>query len=404
MPALDNYLVTMGIKGQNVVLAQMDKIQKKGKNLSKSKTTVDLASKAAGKKSVTEKPAAEKATPGKPSTEEKNENEKYKRSRKQENEDEKKNTSKFREAVGRFGQGAQTIASSASSIDPVGMISGMTSAIGTSLSGISILGFGIGRLPEGIAAITNSMLTMAKNSVDMAKQSTAAYHALATRNAAAEHYGGSITQSSSLSRNERAMFIDAVSGSMGKIQGPLAEQINDLIGSKDTRALARAAAGDWESTGTDKGWMLGQISSGFQGLPPSIKQRIQASLLKNFSGEIQDMDSDRAMVQRNNAKWEAQNEDHTQALYKLSATGEKGAVDPNLIGISKKLNTMQEGLYTAGLKMAEVVDEVADTIAELPDEMRKFKKTLKDLMSIHDFESAAKASKSLTKDTPRALR
>ena len=391
MPSLDNYLVTMGIKGQNVVLAQMEKVRKKWKDVSKSKNIADISGKGG---------RAGGAAPGKPSTEEKNENEKNKRTRKQENEDEKKNTSKFREAVSRFGQGAQTIASSASSIDPVGMISGMTSAVGTSLSGISVLGVSLGRIPEGIAAITNSMLTMAKNSVDMAKQATAAYHGLAARNAAAEHYGGRVTENSPLSRNERAMFIDAVSGSMGKIQAPLAEQINRLVGTKDTRALARAAAGDWESTGTDKGWMLGQISSGFQGLPPSIKQRIQASLLKNFSDEIQGMDENRAMVQRNNAKWEAQNEDHTQALYKLSATGEKGAVDPNLIGISKKLNTMQEGLYTAGLKMAEVVDEVADTVADLPDQMRKFKKSLVDFFKDPDLKNAATASKSLTKNTP----
>ena len=198
--------------------------------------------------------------------------------------------------MSRFGQGAQTIASSASGLDPTSLISGMTSALGTSLSGISVLGVSLGRIPEGIAAISNSMLSMAKNSVDMAKQSTAAYHALATRNAAAEHYGGRVTENSPMSRNERAVFIDAVSGSMGKIQAPLAEQINRLVGSKDTRALARAAAGDWESTGTDKGWMLGQVSSGFQGLPPSIKQKLQASLLKNFSGEIQSMTEGRAVV------------------------------------------------------------------------------------------------------------
>lgn len=37
MPQLDNYLVTLGVKGQNVVLSQMDKIRKTGKALSKVK-------------------------------------------------------------------------------------------------------------------------------------------------------------------------------------------------------------------------------------------------------------------------------------------------------------------------------------------------------------------------------
>jgi len=391
MPSLDNYLVTMGIKGQNVVLAQMEKVRKKGKDVSKSKYIADVSGKGG---------RTGGAAPGKPSTEEKNENEKVKREHKKETDDEKKNTSKFREAVGRFGQGAQTIASSASSIDPVGMISGLTSAIGTSLSGISIVGFGVGRLPEGIAAISNSLLSMAKNSVDMAKQSTAAYHALATRNAAAEHYGGNVTENSPMSRNERAMFIDAVSGSMGKIQQPLADQINRLVGSKDTRALARAAAGDWESTGTDKGWMLGQVSSGFQGLPPSIKQRIQASLLKNFSGEIQGMDENRAMVQRNNKTWETQNEEHTKSMYDLS-TVKGGATDENIIGISRKMNIVQEKLYGAGLDMASAVDKTVNAISRLPKQLMEFRDALDNVLKSTSLKEAARSSGRAIKTMPR---
>ena len=385
MPQLDNYLVSLGVKGQNVVLSTMDKIQKKGKNISKSKIAVELAAKGSrgGGKS-----APEKAT-------EKEEAEKAKQTRKQENEDEKKNTSKFREAVGRFGQGAQTIAGSAAGLDPTSLISGMTSALGTSLSGISVLGVSLGRIPEGLAAISNSMLSMAKNSVDMAKQSTAAYHGLATRNAAAEHYGGNVTENSPLSRNERAMFIDAVSGSMGKIQKPLAEQINKLMSTKDTRALARAAAGDWESTGTDKGWMLGQISGSFQGLPPSVKQKLQASLLKNFSGEIQGMSGERATVQRNAADWANMEENQTKRLYE-GTTGEGGRTNANVIGIASKLNTMQVGMYTAGLGFAKAVNETADAIASLPKKIMDFKNSLDKMIN----DPSIKSTRNLAKTIP----
>lgn len=387
MPSLDNYLVTFGVKGQDVVLAQMDKVQKKGKQISKSKSVLDLAGKATkGGKSAPEK-AVEKESA---------ENEKIKHSQKQNNEEEKKTTSKFREAVGRFGQGAQTIASSASSIDPTSAITGMTSALGTSLSGISVLGVSLGRLPEGLASISNSMLTMAKNSVDMAKQATAAYHGLATRNAAAEHYGGKVSSGGGvLSRNERAMFIDAVSGSMGKIQKPLADQINKLVGTKDTRSLARAAAGDWESTGTDKGWMLGQVSGGFQGLPPSIKQKLQASLLKYFSGEIQDMSGERATVQRNAADWADMDEDQTKRLY-TGSTGANGRTNANVIGIASKLNTMQAGLYTAGITFAKAVNETADAISTLPKKIGDFKKSLEQIIS----DPSIKSTRNLAKTIP----
>ena len=42
MPQLDKYLVTLEAKGQDDILAQMDKIRKSGKDISKKKTIVDL--------------------------------------------------------------------------------------------------------------------------------------------------------------------------------------------------------------------------------------------------------------------------------------------------------------------------------------------------------------------------
>lgn len=368
MPQLDNYLVTMGMKGQNLVLSQMEKIRKTGKALSKSKTVVDLVAKA-GK-------GAGRSAPEKIVEDERKENEKVKRNHRQEEGEEKKNTSKLRDAVGRFGNGVQTFASSASSIDPVAAITGFTSALGTSLSGISVLGIGLGRLPEGIAAISNSALTMAKNAVDMGKQATAAYHQLADRNAAAEHYGGRVGQGP-MSRNERAMFIDAVSGSMGKIQQPLADEINKLVGKKDTRALARVAAGDWESTGTDKGWMLGQLSSSFQGLPPSIKQKLQASLLKSNAGEIQGITDEQYGAQANAGRLADMEEKQTKRLYdKTLEGGSNGQTNANLIGMIGKMNDMQVTLYDTGLKFAKAINYSIDAIAAMPGEIEKFAKKL----------------------------
>ena len=45
MPQLDKYLVTLEAKGQDLVLSQMDKIQKKGQSISKTKTVADLVAK-----------------------------------------------------------------------------------------------------------------------------------------------------------------------------------------------------------------------------------------------------------------------------------------------------------------------------------------------------------------------
>lgn len=369
MPQLDNYLVSLGLKGQNVVLSVMDKIQKKGKDLTKKKTTVPLAVKTVPDKdkktAPEEKPEPGKRSPGKPS-------EKPAFVPGPSFSDQEKTNKRFGAAVDKFQGGARDIASAASSLDPAATVSSITSAIGTSLSGISVLGVSLGRLPEGIAAIANSTLSMAKNSTDMAKQATAAFHQLTIRNAAAAYYGEKITEKSPLSRNERAAFIDAVSNSMGRIQRPLADEINKLIGTKDTRALARVGAGDWESTGTDKGWMLGQISSSFQGLPPSMKQKLQAALLKNYSSEIQNMAPGQAAVQQSAATFANMEEDQTKRLYDKAAEN----MD-SVTGAIQKMNDLQVTLFSTGLKFTKSIDDAAAALATLPDTVTKLHTTMK---------------------------
>jgi hypothetical protein len=372
MPKLDDYLVTLGMKGQNVVLSTMEKIRKKGNDLIKKKTVPLSVKDVPGKGSKTtpektapdEKPAPQFGTFP----------------------DQEKNNKRFGKATEKFGDGVKNFAGAASSLDPVSAISSITSALGTSLSGISVLGVSLGRLPEGIAAISNSMLSMAKNSADMAKQATTTYHALVTRNAAASRYGKQVSEAGPLSRNERAMFIDAVSSSMGIIHQPLADEINKLIGTKDTRSLARVGAGDWESTGTDRGWMLGQMSSSFAGLPPSIKQKLQASLLKNYSGEIQDMTSDQAAAQRASATWQNMDEDQTAKLAERA---------PQAVGLAQKMNEMQLQLYNTGVMFASSIDKSIAAMKDLPATIDNMQKAMKKFVDDPSVKSARILMKSI---------
>lgn len=397
MPQLDNYLVTLGVRGQNLVLAQMDKIRKKGGDLTKKKKTVTLSAKS-------ETPVEDKTAPGKPGV-------KPDRPAPAPGSTTKRRgvgapggvpgpepllsepVKKFSKATDKFSAGTRSFASAASTLDPAATISSVTSAIGTSLSGISVLGVSLGRLPEGIAAIANSTLSMAKNSIDMAKQATAAFHQLTTRNAAAAFYGEKVAKGP-MSRNERAMFIDAVSGSMGRIQKPLADEINKLINKKDTRSLARVGAGDWESTGTDKGWMLGQIANSFQGLPPTIKQKLQASLLKTYSGEIQNMARGQRGAQRGAAWFADTEEDQTARIY----AGSTGAVK----GMVTKFNTMQTTLFNTGIKFAGAINTTISTLNDLAHTIPKVKAALDDLAKNPSLAGVKKAMTAVSGATPRA--
>jgi hypothetical protein len=363
MSALDSYLISLGIKGQDDVLAIMDNIRKQGDKLSQKKNTVNLETKPqkskgvlkekepiSGKDKIESKektsaidkvkniqkekassidkelklpkrkasaidkelkqPKGKKTTPEEIVEKTKNETDKIKQAQQQSQDDTKKNTLLQNEAVKKFSGSVLKFAGAASSLDPTATISSVTEALGTSFSGISVLGVSLGRLPEGIAAVGNASLGMAKNALEMAKSSTAAYHQLADRNAFVSNYGNQVTERGGMSRNEMSELVGAISGSMGKIQQPLADELNKLTGTKDAGALARVGSGNWESTGTDKGWMLQQLSNGMQGLPPSIKQRFQAQLLKNNASEIQDMPegSEQKAARYNAAQFSDRNE------------------------------------------------------------------------------------------------
>jgi len=414
MPQLDNYLVTLGMQGQKFVLATMDKIRKKGGDLSKKKQIVkitpDTAKTGRAADARQKRESREKELGKAPDARQKRESREkelgkapdkfkagaqaFENATKETNRKRELNEGKFGKTVDKFKGGAQNFASAASTLDPAATISSVTSAIGTSLSGISVLGVSLGRLPEGIAHIANSTLSMAKSSIDMAKQATAAFHQLTTRNAAAAYYGEKVTKRGPLSRNEWAMFIDAVSGSMGKIQKPLADEINKLIGKKDTRALARVGAGDWESTGTDKGWMLGQLSSSFQGLPPTIKQKLQAALLKNYAGEIQGMAPGQRRTQQN-AAWFADTEEAQTATIAGKSTGA-------VRGMTTNFNRMQVTLYDTGLKFAGAINATINTLNGLAVTIPKVTAALNELVKSPSLSSVKKAMTSFSGATPRA--
>lgn len=365
MPQLDNYLVSLGLKGQNVVLSVMDKIQKKGKDLTKKKTTVPLAVKTTpgkGKKTTPEeKPELGKRSPGKPS--EKStfvRNFAPEKSTPGETPPDEKSSRKFGKAVDKFGNTTTNFAHKMSHLDPA-------HAIGSGLSAMAKIA--IAGIPFAIA---EAGLNMATNMISMAKGNAAAQHGLIQRNATAEYYGGLINQSPRVSNEEQAMLRMTIGSSMGKVQKPLADAINTLLSGKEsynTAALARVASGNWASTGTDKGWMLQQLSDSFQGLPPSIAQKFQASLLKNYGAEEIQKTNEKmgeSGAQQTNTAWQNRYEAQIAAIHAAMTSPEKGANGKtniqNLFELDDKLKNLQVDMVSAGSAVVMALNFVASQI------------------------------------------
>lgn len=481
--ALDSYLVKIGVKGQEVVLSEMDRIQRKGNDLSKKKLAVDLALKTTEKKekpkvqktiekattkseakpealtrktaekkakietSELEKVATEKkaktkteklaepkpAKVKKPAEKKEKTFEEADKRKKKTSEKDDKNTNKFGKSVDKFGNSTTNLARSASSFDPASVIkSGLSE-----LSKIAVAGIPF--------AIAGAALSTATGSIAMAKANVAGQYALARRNAMAGFYGENVSfaektvsdtdktriselnksinryekqrqtaamqkqivqlvagqvltrenpeaiakekryqrlisraerekygiqekYTSKWSNEEMAMLRTSIGQAYGRIQQPLADAINQFTMDNkfDPNALARVAAGNWRSTGTDRGWILQQITDSLGDVPPTIAQKLQASLLKQYGAEeIQKATPEQIKTQSINAAWANRNE---QQISQVFDAINKSATE--LLGLNNKLNELQVQMVKAGTGVATALNFVGNQITSMTHKIK----------------------------------
>jgi hypothetical protein len=439
---LDSYLVKIGVKGQEVVLSTMDKIHKKGDDLTKKKLAINLAAKTTVKKpkaaelaKTTDKKIKSKAEElAKPKAEkEKKDRTTEDKAKSKTADKENKNTTKFGKSVDKFGNTTATLARSASSLDPASVIhSGLSELAKIAIAGIPF-------------AIAGAALATATGTISMAKANVGAQYGLAKRNAMAGYYGENISfaektvseadkskisdlnktiskfskekQTASMqketltlvagqvwskknpkaaedeklyqkkinkaqsekygiqekytskwSNEEMAMLRTSLGQAYGKIQQPLADAINQFtIDNKfDPNALARVAAGNWRSTGTDTGWFLQQITDSLGDVPPTIAQKLQASLLKKYGGtEIQKNTEEQKQVQTVNAAWANRNEQQINEVF--------GAINSSareLLGLNNKLQELQVKMVAAGTGVATALNFVANQIKDMTHKVK----------------------------------
>lgn len=360
MADLDQFFVSLGVKGQNVVLKNIDKVKKEAKSLSKIKSILDFGKGKISKAlSKAYSPASisgviPKQQQPEPSPE-------------QEKRDKKEDRAvrKFSDSANRFSNASQSIANSAASLDPVGAIQAITSATAKIAGGWSAFGFSAGNTIEGVGDLLNAGISMANSAVEATKQSSAQQYALAQRNVTTEYYGGGAINKGGMTNPEHAQLTMRIAGAFGRVQKPMAEALNKLVNKKDTNALAAVAGGDWESTGTDKGFMLQQIINSTQGMLPSISQKIQTELLKSNADLIQDKSWKSKESQSALAGWVRASESQTANLFKAGQANLK-----NLQGLNDKFNKIQVDLTKSGASLAACVDKMANSINGAVDKIK----------------------------------
>jgi len=357
---LDEYFVSLGIKGQNVVLKNIKNIKKEANALSKLKPVLKFGKSVgsilagiAGKVSIPKKnmpapqPVPGQPVPGQPEPEET-----------------KKNNKKFNESVKTFAGGSKNFALGVAHFDPVRAVQQAVTSSGAALGAVvaAIPGVGgyIKDLPKGLAEVSNAIVGMAAGAVDIAKNSASAQYGLTNRNETLKYYGGEFGRSN-LSNAQFSELVMTIAGSYGKIQKPMQGILDELVKTKNTEALSRVASGNWASTGTDKGWFLQQIANETAGLPPSVAQSFQNSLLRNNADLIQDKGKESGS-QRTNAAFINQSENQIAAKYNATA-----ANFDSIYSLSKQFNSIEVSMVKSGASFASEVDKAARAIAKLPE-------------------------------------
>ena len=181
--------------------------------------------------------------------------------------------------------------------------------------------------------------------------------------AQSEKYGIKDKYTAKWSNEEMAMLRTSLGQAYGKIQQPLADAINQFTMDNkfDPNAVARVASGNWRSTGTDTGWFLQQITDSLGDVPPTIAQKLQASLLKKYGvTEIQKTTEDQQQAQKMNTSWVNRNEQQINEIF--------GAITDSagdLLELNNKLKDLQVTMVKAGAGIATALNFVANQISSM---------------------------------------
>ena len=404
---LDKFFVSLGIKGQDVVLKNINKIKKEATGLSKIKANIDMgkgnisksiSSMASGGKSYKSvsdiisktgknnpannptNPANNPTNPANNPTNPAN-NPESPTSKKEE-----KNIDKFAKGAGVIGRGATDFLKASTTFDPVAVaqhaITGGGKLLGAVAALIPVVGGYLKDLPPAIAEATNASISMGVGALEIAKQAASGQWGLQQRNSTVDYYGGgdvnSEAKNAGVSRNEYATLMMKVASSNGQLDKSLKEMITGLAKTKDTEQLGNVASGNFASTGTTKGWMMDQIMASLGNVPPEIRQAMMKPLLSQISGEM--MGRKNQDAQGINAGYVAQGEEKILGEYDKS---KKPETVTKLKELSEAINNVTITMFDSGVGMAESITAAAKKIDEFTKALAQAKKDVENFSFMH---------------------
>lgn len=139
---------------------------------------------------------------------------------------------------------------------------------------------------DAVVAFSKKMKEQGAIVADTAQKDSDIFNKLGKKDNAFKNIAGGRTD---ISKTEQAAFVNAVSSSMGNLSNDFQKSISTLMEKNgkatDVNQAQSLAQGNFSALGNDKGFFMQQISSGFGGLPPSMKQALTSQMFDMIEPE-----------------------------------------------------------------------------------------------------------------------
>lgn len=379
-------IVNLGIKGDKLIESQLNKLQKQKQNLSK-KSDVTLGSKISARReerkserdsgvrlfNKAEREHAQNREAGNDAKPEKENSGKEKPEKKQESEYSKNLKS---ELAGAKNQAVGSI----QNFNGTGLAQAGIKAV---TSAIPVIGTSIGEamnsVIDAIVSFKDKIKQQSAIVADTADKRNTVTNAFSSsvkgktfddfvgkekysyKDKKGKTQTGTKSKREDISKAEQAGIISSISGSMGKLTEEFQKEAGKLFTSEDGKKKydvsqsTALAQGNFGALGTDKGFFMQQISSGFSGLPPSMKQKLTGQMFSMITPEERDVQND---VKERSTQTAFDNLDRTQAEKYVGAGGKTGN------NVARALE-IQEIVYSLDMKIAEQMSKAINTVANI---------------------------------------
>jgi hypothetical protein len=333
-------VLNLGIKGSELVLAKLQKIQKaKEKFIKPGKTTVTLKAQSDKQKQDQTTQQQQQATT------------QQQADQKKEDDSKKKESDAYKDVA----NSAKGAAAGLATLSAGSALKGVTGL----LAAIPVVGVGVSKAAEGIITAAESFRSNVENATKINFDTVQSQSRIGGLIQGSK--GGNFTDRVDLDINSQRALAESLGEKFGIVQKPMQDAIKELFKSKDGKSVdaqqaAQLAQGQFSALGTDKGFFLQKIQDQLNGLPPSLKQAMTSSLLKNVGKEEQMTETSTGARQ---AVTDFDNEQRARAAdiatpdaikNALEITGMLNKIDGTLNGgFSKMITTLEKVVKTGSI-------------------------------------------------------